>query len=87
MGLLETKYTIFSKIQQFETNEKLSFGNALIGRVTNLKHLAIITQKDHLKALSIKTSRGTSTLGILNYFIPLEALKNLYYTLVSSCLG
>ena len=91
LNISKTKYTIFSNIQHFETNKILSFGNVVIEGVTNFNYLGMIigemiAWKDHVRALSIKISRGTDALNRLKHFIPHKALKTLCYTLVFSCL-
>jgi hypothetical protein len=83
---------IFSNIQDFETNKIFSFGKVVLGRATNFNYSDLgividemITWKDYVRAYSIRISQGTLILNILKHFIFHEALKTLYYTLVSLC--
>lgn len=84
----KTKYVIFHPYQkQLNTNLNIKINNAVIGEVSSIKYLGVtldkhLNWKDHIKQVASKLRRNIGILSRLRYYLDLNNLIQLYYSLI-----
>ena len=84
----KTKYVIFHSHQkQLKTKLNVTINNAMIGEVSSIKYLGVtldkhLNWKEHVKQIARKLRRNIGILSRLRYFLDLNNLIQLYYSLI-----